>query len=58
MRQGQQPTSPPPKNKPQKPKNSYIIDCQHQYTYVWPKRGKSFWLYPTRIEYGEISGYR
>jgi hypothetical protein len=52
------PKSPPPKKKPPKPKTSYIIDCIHQYTYVWPKRGMSFWFYPTRIEKGEVSGYK
>ena len=52
------PKSPPPRTIPKKPKNSYIIDCQHSYTYVWPKKGKPFWFYPTRIESGEISGYR
>jgi hypothetical protein len=52
------PTNPPPKSRPKKPRNSYIIDCIYEYTYVWPRRGNSFWFYPTRIEYGEVSGYR
>jgi hypothetical protein len=52
------PAYPPPKSRPNKPRNSYIIDCLHAYTYVWPKRGNSFWFYPTRIEQGEVSGYR
>ncbi len=58
MAQYGKPLSPPPKNKPKKPRTSYIIDCMHQYTYVWLKRGNSFWFYPTRIEQGEVSGYR
>lgn len=58
MREYGPPNSPPPKTKPKKPKVSYIIDCMHQYTYVWPKHGKPFWFYPTRIEQGEVSGYR
>ena len=58
MRQSGPPESPPPKVKPKKPRNSYIIDCQYSYTYVWPKHGKSFWFYPTSIGYGEISGYK
>lgn len=52
------PTSPPPKQKPKKPRNSYMIDCMYSYTYVWTKRGDQFWFYPTRVELGEISGYR
>ena len=28
------------------------------YTYVWPKHGKPFWFYPTRLLQGEVSGYR
>ena len=57
--QGQQgPSSRPPRNIPPKPYVSYIVDCMHQYTYVWLKNGDSFWYYPTRLEYGEVSGYR
>jgi len=58
MRQYEPPVSPPSKTIPKKPRTSYIIDCLHSYTYVWPKKGKPFWFYPTRIEYGEVSGYR
>lgn len=53
-----QPQTPPPSYVPIKPLTSYIIDCQYQYTYVWLWNGDSFWFYPTRIEYGEVSGYR
>jgi len=52
------PQSPPPNFVPQKPDVSYIVDCIHQYTYVWLRNGESFWFYPTRVEYGEVSGYR
>lgn len=52
------PQSPPPMFVPVKPSTSYIIDCQYQYTYVWLWTGDNFWFYPTRVEYGEISGYR
>lgn len=48
---------PPPTTIPKKPKVSYIIDCLYSYTYVWPINGRPFWFYPTRVEYGEVSGY-
>jgi hypothetical protein len=57
MRQSGPPQSPPPPVILTKPQNSYIIDCMYKYTFVWPKIGKPFWFYPTRVEYGEISGY-
>ncbi|GAA0136950.1 hypothetical protein YSY43_37910 [Paenibacillus sp. YSY-4.3] len=50
--------APPPNYIPPKPYVSYIIDCVYQYTYVWLWNGDSFWYYPTRVEYGEVSGYR
>lgn len=53
----QPPTSPPPAYIPPKPAVSYTIDCLNQYTYVWLLNGNSFWFYPTRVEYGEVSGY-
>ncbi|TMV46296.1 transporter [Paenibacillus mesophilus] len=37
---------------------SYIVDCSYQYTYVWLRNGESFWFYPTRVEYGAVSGLR
>jgi hypothetical protein len=52
------PNSPPPRKAPKKPRVSYIIDCMYQYTYVWPRKGSPFWYYPTRLEMGEVSGYR
>ncbi|HWI48868.1 MAG TPA: transporter [Rummeliibacillus sp.] len=55
---GQQPQSPPPTFIPSKPSVSYIVDCVYQNTYVWLINGESFWFYPTRVEYGEVSGYR
>ena len=58
MRQFGSPDYPPPATIPPKPANSYIIDCMHSYTYVWPRNGRPFWFYPTRVEYGEVSGYR
>ena len=57
MRQYGPPNSPPPSTIPKKPKVSYIIDCVQSFTYVWPKYGRPFWFYPTRVEYGEVSGY-
>jgi len=57
MRQFGPPDYPPPTIIPPKPSNSYIIDCLHSYTYVWLKNGRHFWFYPTRLEYGEVSGY-
>lgn len=57
MRQYGPPVSQPPAVIPTKPATSFIIDCLHAYTYVWPKKGNPFWFYPTRIEYGEVSGY-
>lgn len=58
MRQYGPPTSPPPSVIPKKPSYSYIIDCLYSYTYIWTKNGRQFWFYPTRVEYGEVSGYR
>lgn len=53
------PQSPPPSFIPQKPfSGDYMIDCVFQNTYVWLTNGESFWFYPTRVEYGEVSGYR
>ncbi|MFF2794486.1 transporter [Lysinibacillus xylanilyticus] len=52
------PQSPPPNFKPTKPSVSYVIDCVYQNTYVWLRNGREFWFYPTRIEMGEVSGYR
>ncbi|OME84936.1 transporter [Paenibacillus lautus] len=52
------PQSPPPTFIPEKPAVSYIVDCLFQYTYVWLLNGERFWFYPTRLEYGEASGYR
>lgn len=51
------PSSPPPDVIPPKPAYSYIVDCMYAYTYVWPLYGRPFWFYPTRVEYGEVSGY-
>ncbi|WP_230192000.1 transporter [Paenibacillus sp. CECT 9249] len=52
------PLSPPPPFVPTPTATSYIIDCLQNYTYVWLWNGESFWFYPTRVEYGEVSGYR
>lgn len=50
---------PPPSYAPPMPFGpSYIIDCIHNFTYIWLWNGDSFWYYPTRVEYGEVSGYR
>ncbi|HEY9060075.1 MAG TPA: transporter [Pseudobacteroides sp.] len=57
MRQFGPPAYPPPSVPPPKPAISYLIDCVNNYTYIWPKYGMPFWFYPTRIEYGEVSGY-
>ena len=43
---------------PSKPSVSYIVDCLYQNTYVWLINGSQFWFYPTRVEFGEVSGYR
>ena len=51
------PDSPPPAIVPSQPTTPYIIDCMYSFTYVWPKTGRPFWFYPTRVEYGEVSGY-
>lgn len=53
-----QPQYPPPAFIPPKPEFSYVVDCLYQYTYVWLLNGDNFWFYPTRVEYGEVSGYR
>ncbi len=58
MQTTRQPLAPPPNYIPEKPAVSYIVDCINQYTYVWLWNGDRFWFYPTRVEYGEISGYR
>lgn len=50
------PQSPPPTFIPPKPSVSYIVDCLYQNTYVWLINGREFWFYPTRVEYGEVSG--
>ena len=52
------PQSPPPTFIPPKPAVSYIVDCLYQNTYVWLINGRQFWFYPTRVEAGEVSGYR
>lgn len=52
------PLPPPPLYVPEIPEVSYIVDCVYQYTYVWLWNGDSFWFYPTRVEYGAVSGYR
>ena len=52
------PQSPPPTFIPPKPSVSYIVDCLYQNTYVWLVNGRQFWFYPTRVEFGEVSGYR
>jgi hypothetical protein len=52
------PTSPPPNYIPPKPYNSYIVDCVYQYTYVWLTNGRSFWFYPTSVQYEGVTGYR
>lgn len=57
MRQPQ-PQLPPPAFIPQKPEVSYVVDCLYEYTYIWLLNGDNFWFYPTRVEYGEVSGYR
>lgn len=57
MRQYGPPDSPPPVAIPSQPTTTYIIDCINSFTYVWPKTGIPFWFYPTRVEYGEVSGY-
>lgn len=48
----------PPTFVPEQPTTSYIVDCLYQNTYVWLWNGESFWFYPTRVEYGEVSGFR
>src|SRR4051794_28787075 len=48
----------PPAFIPQKPELTYVVDCLYEYTYVWLLNGDNFWFYPTRVEYGEVSGYR
>lgn len=50
--------SPPPSFVPPKPAVSYIVDCVHQYTYIWLWNGESFWFYPISAEQGQVSGYR
>ncbi|WP_123042474.1 transporter [Cohnella candidum] len=52
------PTLPPPDYIPVPPYGTYIVDCLQNYTYVWLVNGESFWFYPTRVEYGEVAGYR
>jgi hypothetical protein len=48
----------PPRYIPRKPHNFYIVDCYNQITYVWLKNGRSFWFYPTSIQYGAVTGFR
>jgi hypothetical protein len=57
LRQFGPPDSPPPAIIPPKPATSYIIDCLYSFTYVWLEFGRPFWFYPTRVEFGEVSGY-
>jgi len=52
------PASPPPATFPLQPSPTSIVNCLHQYTYVWPKQGTPFWFYPTKVELGEVSGYK
>lgn len=58
MPQNMPPSSPPPTARPRRTGNSYIVDCLYSYTYVWPKFGRPFWYYPTRVERHIVSGYR
>ena len=51
------PQSSPPTFIPPKPAVSYIVDCLYQNTYVWLINGRQFWFCPTRVEFGEVSGY-
>ena len=57
MRQFGPPSSPPPAFIPSQPNTLYIIDCMYSFAYIWPNIGRPFWFYPTRVEYGEVSGY-
>ncbi|KRF43028.1 transporter [Paenibacillus sp. Soil787] len=53
-----QPLPPPPAYIPPKPYGTYMIDCVHQYTYVWLLNGDSFWFFPIRVESFGTSGFR
>jgi hypothetical protein len=37
---------------------TYIVDCTFRYTYVWLWNGEGFWFYPSRVEYGIVTGLR
>lgn len=50
------PNTPPPETIPPTT-TPYIINCMNSLTYVWPKIGTPFWFFPTRVEYGQVSGY-
>jgi hypothetical protein len=61
----QAPSSPPPQFAPQKPAAAaFAVDpgaisgCLYRNTYVWPKNGNGFWLYPTYVGRTSVSGFR
>lgn len=56
IRLTRQPPQAPPSFIPPKPAVSYIIDCVHQYTYVWLRSGESFWFYPTMSIWRGLQG--
>lgn len=64
------PTGPPPPFVPTQPAGArdgvgiYAVDpgairgCLYQFTYVWLRNGRSFWLYPTFVGRNSIAGFR
>ncbi|WP_206098246.1 collagen-like protein [Paenibacillus ihbetae] len=71
MQQG--PTSPPPQFIPQNPAatsvtgtgpSTFAVDpgairgCLFRFTFIWPRRGRGFWFFPTFVGRTSVAGFR
>lgn len=59
------PSSPPPSFAPQKShaqpfavSPGSIRHCLFRFTYIWPRRGRGFWAWLTRVDRRSVSGWR
>lgn len=64
------PSGPPPATTPQEPfsaaggPQTFAVDpgsirgCRFRFTYIWPRRGRSFWMWITFVGRRSISGWR
>nr|WP_243159191.1 hypothetical protein [Clostridium sporogenes] len=66
--QGGPPSTPPPNIPPTKPSKSgpnvkavdpgSIRFCRYKFTYIWPSRGKPFWMWIVYVGNKSISGWK